>query len=184
MEEHDLIVDGFVFPSYKEAQVALKEKETINTIQNRIDMDNASAIYQLYEKMVQRDMFKTVVGYSFLCQLRHHLVTDFLYNEDDLSPISLPKLMEYDKVSELNKGVLESKVENLLITKKRMTIVIAALVFMIVAMFIIAAVNPNAGYINAENKVLNKYSSWQEDLEQRERVIKEKEAELNINDNN
>ncbi len=184
MEDNSLIVDGYVFSSYKEAQMALKEKETIQAIQNRIDENDADAMYQLYEKMVQRDMFKTIIGYSFLWELRHHLVTDCLYNEEDLSLVTLPKKMEYDKVSELNKGILESKIEHLLLIKKRMTIVIFALVFMIVVMFVIAAINPNAGYINVENKVLNKYSSWQENLEQRERAIKEKEAELNINDNN
>ena len=31
-----------------------------------------------------------------------------------------------------------------------------------------------------ENKILNKYAAWQEDLEQREKAIEEKEEELNI----
>lgn len=182
MDEKDLIVDGFKLPSYKEAQLALKEKENIETIKARLDMSNGSAIYQIYEKLIQREMFKTIVGYSFLNELRHLLVTEFLYNEEDLPIVVLPERLEYDKVNELNKGVLETKIQDLLQVKKRMLIVIAALVFMVVAMFVIAAINPNVGYINTENKILNKYSAWQEDLEQREQVIKEKEAELGIDE--
>ena len=177
MEQKDLIVCGFKFSSFKEAQVAIKEKKTIETIRERLDMNNPESVYQIHEKLIQRELFKTIVGYSFLLELRHLLVTEYMYNEDDLSVAVIPKQLEYDEVNELNKGVLEQKVQDLLIVKKRMAITIFALAFMVVAMFVIAAINPNVGYINAENKVLNKYSAWQEDLEQREQIVKEKEAE-------
>lgn len=180
MEKENLIVDGFSFPSYKEAQVALKEKKNIETIRERLDMTDATSVYQIYEKLIAREMFQTIVGYSFLNELRHLLVTEFFYNESDLSVVELPKRLEYDKVSELNKGVLENKLMKLTTLKNRMAIVIVALLIMIVAMFVIAAVNPNVGYINTENKVLNKYSAWQEELEQREQAIKEREAELDM----
>lgn len=180
MEQKDLIVDGFQFPSFKEVQVARKEKESIDTIRQRLDLKNPEAVYQIYEKLIEREMFKTIIGYNFLLELRHFLVTEFGYNEDELSVVVIPKRMEYDKVSELNKGVLENKISNLLMVKKRMTITIVALVFMVVAMFVIAAMNPNAEYINVENKVLNKYSAWQEDLERREQAVKDKEAQLDI----
>ena len=75
---------------------------------------------------------------------------------------------------------MEMKIQQLQLVKKRMSIVIAALAFMVIAMFVIAAVNPNVGYVNTERKVVDKYSAWQEDLEQREQVVKEKEKELNI----
>lgn len=179
MDNH-LIVDGFQLPSESEAQLALKEKENIEIIKNRLDMTNGSAVYQIYEKLIQRDMFKTIVGYSFLHELRHLLVTEFMYNEEDLSIVVLPRQFEFEQLNERNKGVLESKTNELIQTKKRMQIVIFALAFMVIAMFVIAAVNPNAGYINVENKVLNKYAAWQEDLEQREQIIKEKESELGI----
>lgn len=180
MDEKNLVVDGFKFPSYKEAQTALKEKENVEAIKTRLDMGNPESIYQIYEKLIQREMFKTIIGYSFLLELRHCLVTEYMYNEEDLSVIELPKQLEYDKVSDLNKGVLEHKLSDLLVVKTRLTIVCLALALMVVAMFVIAAINPNVQYLNVENKVLNKYSAWQEDLEQREQAIKDKEAQLNL----
>lgn len=144
-------------------------------------MTEASAVYDLYTKLIERDMFKTMIGYSFLYELHTLLVSEFGYEEEELLAVTLPKRMEYDKVNELNQGVLEQKVKDLMLVKKRMSIVIVALAIMVVAMFVIAAVNPNVGYVNTENKILNKYSAWQEDLEKREQAVKEKEAELNMN---
>lgn len=181
MNTDSLTVDGFVFPSYKETQIALKEKKNIEIIRQRTPLTEAAEIYDLYTKLIERDMFKTMVGYSFLYELRMRLVSEFGYEEAELPTVILPKRMEYDKVHELNQGVLEQKLKGLLLVKKRMTIVIIALAIMVVAMFVIAAVNPNVGYINTENKILNKYSAWQEDLEEREQAVKEKEAELNMN---
>ena len=86
--------------------------------------------------------------------------------------------MEYDSVTEINQGVLKNRFEHLLVVKQRMSIVIVALVIMVVGMFVIAVINPNAGYLNTENKVLNKYSAWEEDLQQREQAVKEKEEQL------
>jgi hypothetical protein len=178
MDKESLIVDGFVFPSYKEAQIALKEKMNIDIIRQRTPLQDEKACYDLYTKLIEREMFKTMVGYSFLYELRHHLISDFGYQEEDLPTVTLPKRMEYDKVSELNHGVLQSKMERVLVVQKRLKIVIVALAAMVIAMFVIAAVNPNTGYVNTENKVLNKYAAWEEELEQREQAVKEKEAEL------
>lgn len=180
MDQDALIVDGFVFPSFKEAQVALKEKKNIEVIRVRTPLQNGSACYDLYLKLIERDMFKTMVGYSFLYELRQRLIGEFGYEESLLPTVILPKRMEYDKVNEMNHGVLESKIERLLLVQKRLKIIIAALAVMVAAMFVIAAVNPNSGYINTENKVLDKYAAWQEELEQREQAVKEKEAQLNI----
>lgn len=178
MEQETLIVDGFVFSSYKEAQIALKEKKNIEVIKENTSFGEADTCLELYSKLIERDMFKTMVGYHFLYELRQRLITEFGYEEESLETITLPKKMDYDKANKIS--VLESKLERMIVVQKRLKIVIAALAFMVVAMFVIAAVNPNAQYINIEHKVSDKYSAWQEELEQREQAVKDKEAELNI----
>ena len=180
MDKETLIVEGFVFPSFKEAQIAQKEQSNIEVIRKRIQDADSQSIYELYCKLIEREMFKTMVGYSFLYELRHRLMEEFEYETDQLPNIQLPKRMEYDKVAQLNHGRMETKIQQLMVIKTRMTITIVALLCVIIGVFIIAAVNPNVGYVNTENKILNKYSAWQEDLERREQVIKEKEEQLNI----
>ncbi|MCM1500007.1 MAG: hypothetical protein NC124_16215 [Clostridium sp.] len=180
MEQNTLVVGGFVFPSYKEAQIALREQKNIEVIRTQTAASDGEAMHELYVKLLERNVFKTVVGFGYLYELRRKLTEEFGYDEQELPEITLPKRMAYDTVSELNQGVMENRIQQLMLTKKRMAIVIAALIFMVVAMFIIAAINPNVGYINTENKIINKYEVWQQELEQREKAVKEKEAELGI----
>ena len=181
MDKESLIVEGFVFPSYKEAQIAKKEQANIDAIRKRMHGADGKTQWELYCKLVEREMFKTMVGYSFLYELRHHLMEKYGYREQELPNMELPKRMEYDKVAELNRGKMETKIQYLMMVKTRMTITIVALLFVIVGMFIIAATNPNVGYVNTEEKIVNKYSAWQEELERREAAVKEKEEELNMN---
>lgn len=181
MDKESLIVEGFVFPSFKEAQIAQKEQANVEAIRKRMRGTDGKAQYELYCKLMERDMFKTMVGYSFLYELRHHLMEQYGYREQELPNIVLPKRMEYDKVTQLNQGKMETKLQHLMMIKTRMTITIIALLFVIVGMFIVAATNENVGYVNTENKIINKYSAWQEDLERREAAVKEKEEQLNMN---
>lgn len=178
MDTQSRVVDGFVFPSFKEAQIALREQQNIEVIKQRMANSQPQALYELYQKLIERNMFKTVVGYSFLNDFRHRLIDEYHYEEEMLSDIEIPKRMEYDSLNEINQSVLKNKFEHLQIVKNRMAIVIVALILMVVGMFVIAVINPNAEYVNTENKVLNKYSAWEEDLKQREQAVKEKEEQL------
>ena len=55
-----------------------------------------------------------------------------------------------------------------------------ALIVIIIGMFWIVITSDNLGYFNAEDKVLNKYSSWEEELNAREAAIRQREEELGI----
>ena len=55
-----------------------------------------------------------------------------------------------------------------------------ALVVAVCAMFGIASKSDNPNIINYENAVVNKYASWEQELSEREQVIREKERELGI----
>ena len=178
MDTQSRVVDGFVFPSFKEAQIALREQQNIEVIKQRMSNSQPQDLYELYQKLIERNMFKTVVGYSFLNDFLHRFIDECLFEEDMLSDIEIPKRMEYDSLNEINQSVLKNKFEHVQNVKNRMAIVIVALILMVVGMFVIAVINPNAEYVNTENKVLNKYSAWEEDLKQREQAVKEKEEQL------
>lgn len=181
MEKDTWMVDGFVFPNEKEMQIAIREQKNIEVIRQRVPFEDAEAVYEIYTKLIDKKMFKTVLGYSFLYELRCRLVFNFGYEEADLPVVELPDVTEDGRVERINLGVLESKLERATLVQKRMTITIVILLIMIASMFVIAAVNPDVHYVNTENKILNKYAAWQEELEQREQAVKEKEAQLNLN---
>lgn len=183
MDQQSLIVDGFVFPSHKEAQIALKEKKNIEVIRSRTPLQDERACRDLYTKLIEREIFKTMVGYSFLAELRRHLVEDFMCDEESLPDVVLPRRMNYDRVNEINQGALKNKLEHEIGVNRRLKVLTFALIFIVIAMFIIATVNPNTQYLNVENKVLDKYSAWQEELERREQAVSEKEEAIE-NQNN
>lgn len=55
-----------------------------------------------------------------------------------------------------------------------------ALIIIVIGMFIITMMGENVNVINYRHKIENEYSIWQQELEERETVIKEKEAELRL----
>ena len=182
MEENSHVVDGFVFSSLYEAQTASKEQKNIDIIRQRTPLADPNAAYELYCKLIERNMFKTSVGYGFLYELRHYLIDDCGYEPTDIPNIAAVSFKENSDIfADIKRESLEEKIKLLRLTIKRLTIVIIALVAIVVGMFVVAVINPNVGYVNTEHKVLNKYAAWEEDLTNREQVIKEKEKELNIN---
>mgnify|MGYP007070002420 CR=1 FL=1 len=180
MGEDSHIVDGFVFSSLAEAQTASKEQKNIEIIRQRTPLQDPKAAYSLYCKLIERNMFKTNVGYGFLYELRHYLVEDCGYSEDDLPTVAVLSNGSGDIFADIKRESLENKIQGLKLSIRRMTIVIIALVAIIVGMFVVAVINPNVGYVNTERKVLNKYSAWEEDLQSREEAVKQREKELNI----
>ena len=181
MGEDSHVVDGFVFSSLSEAQTAVKEQKNIDIIRQRTPLSDPGAAYALYCKLIERDMFKTSVGYGFLYELRHYLIEDCGYDESELPSVTIDNKGGSDIFADIKREALEEKITNLKLSIKRMTIVIVALLAIIIGMFVIAVINPNVGYINTERKVLNKYSAWEEDLQLREEEIKQKEKKYNTN---
>ncbi len=181
MEDNSHVVDGFVFSSVAEAQIALKEQKNIDIIRQRTPLSDPNAAYALYCKLIERKMFKTSVGHGFLYELRHYLIEDCGYSSDYLPNIAISGKGGGDIFADFKREALEEKLQSSKLSIKRMSIVIVALIAIIVGMFVVAFINPNVGYVNTEKKVLNKYAAWEEDLRMREEEVKQKEKELNIN---
>lgn len=180
MDKDELIVKGFLFPNYKEAQVAKKELKNIEVIRTKTDFSNKNALIELYNKLIEKNFFRTVIGYEFLSEIRGILTEDYYCSEEQLPSIKVSYMNPSDQVKVMNIERLEEKVDKDKTMIKRLSIAVLALAVVIIGMFFIAATNKNVGYINTENKILDKYSGWQEELENREKAVIEKEAELGI----
>ncbi len=180
MDKEELIVKGFLFPNYKEAQVAKKELKNIEVIRTKTDFSNKNALIELYNKLIEKNFFRTVIGYEFLSEIRGMLTEDYYCSEDQLPSIKISYMNPSDQVKVMNIERLEEKADKDKAMIKRLSIAVIALVVIIIGMFFIAATNKNVGYINTENKILDKYAGWQEELENREKAVIEKEAELGI----
>ncbi len=177
-----LIIDGFTFTSSRDAKMAVKEKNAIDKIKDSIDIKNTQSVLDTYNKLVAKNYFTTPVGITFLYEMRDYLKQ--FYNQEELAPITIvntkPKSEENIKY-ELNYKQMEKlKTENaaLVSLKKKLVLAVVAMSIIIIGMVFIVITNQNLGYFNAEEKVLNKYASWQERLENWEEELIRREDEL------
>ena len=174
----DRIINGFYFKSKAEYARAQKELDTINQIKEKMDTFDINAIEQMYIKMVSKTYFSTPVGLSFLYDMRKYIEDTTGNRELPYIPVPMPKKVKVKGDNEQIKK-LEAENENIKFSKKILTVIIITLAVVVIGMFFIAATSDNTGFIKKEEKIIDKYSSWQETLEQKEEELIKWEEELN-----
>lgn len=179
-EEQGLIVGGFLFDSHKDAQEALREQRNVEALKERMDLNNLDEVTALYKRLVERKVFKTLVGLQFLSEFREYLVEDLHMNEADIPYIYVRPSAGFPRRKQEQLEFLQNENQKMETVNRKYLISIFVMLGVIIAMFVITVLNPNVGYINTENKILNRYASWEEDLTRREAEIREREAELGI----
>lgn len=185
MSENRIVVGGFSFESGPEAEQAAKECEGVKYIKEKTNMDDPEAVLNIYNRIVQQNMFETAVGFSYLYDLREYLLSiPFIRNEDVL-PIRVqhPAFMQSLRfgVKESKKKEKEASVNGDYKRKFQIMRVIAIILFVCVAgMFLITLTVGHPNILNYENKLIDKYEAWEQELTEREADIMEKEQELGI----
>ncbi|MDE6024336.1 MAG: hypothetical protein K2G45_02680 [Lachnospiraceae bacterium] len=185
VDDSKLVVDGYIFRSRTEFERAKKEYETVHNIMENLNMDNEEDVIKLYSKLVTKKYFQTPIGLSFLHELRQLIIG----GKDNASMPYIPVVptvrMRAPEQQERQYKKLKDQFDYQSIIKSRLTIAVVAMAVIIVGMIYIAMTNENVGYFNAEEKIVNKYSTWQEQLDKREEELnireeRIKEAEKNM----
>lgn len=184
-EKEKIVIDGFVFENADEAAQAKKEVDGIAYIHEKMDMDDPQMVLQIYNKMIEQDLFETSVGYCFLKELQKYLRSiPFVEQEQVLSiPVRHPVTEEAARRKE--QTVKEPEVKRNVPDGYRkkfeiMTFITAVLALCIIGMFVIAATSNHTTILNYETRLINKYEYWEQELSKREAAISEKEEELGI----
>lgn len=176
-------VGGFVFSDEYDYKEAKKEEESVEYIKANTNLADLSKTIKLYNKLVERETFKTVIGMSFLMELRSCILKGKIVDEANLACIRVEKSGRSKAYSTaLNKEAenMNKKIINDLRLKLRSSRIINAfLVLIITAMILIALFAKDNSYTTIENKILDKYSAWAEELDEREKDLKQREAALN-----
>ena len=173
-----LVVDGFIFRSKREFDKAKKEYETIKELKQKMDMNNQENLIEIYNRLVSKRYFQTPIGLSFLHELRVFLKE----GNDNVSVAYVPVVSSggVKNRSEQNRQYMElqKQYNKQSMTKNRLILAIVSMIIVIVGMIFIMATNENVGYFNAEEKVLNKYSAWEERLQKWEEELTIREDKL------
>lgn len=190
---------GFVFRTKKEAELAQREIEGTKYLRQKLDMENPNAVFSIYQNLIEQDLCETPVGYCFLKELRDYLLMiPAISNEEVLAiPIRYPQTEEEEKKQkkeqkkeeqrkerqrekEKAKNKKEQKKEGKNYKGRCQFFMVTSLILLIsvVSMMLLAATSDNVNILNYENKLIDKYSSWEQELEEREQAVKEQEQAL------
>ena len=190
---------GFVFRTKKAAELAQREIEGTKYLRQKLDMENPNAVFSIYQNLIEQDLFETPVGYCFLKELRDYLLMiPAISNEEVLAiPIRYPQTEEEEKKQkkeqkkeeqrkerqrekEKAKNKKEQKKEGKNYKGRCQFFMVTSLILLIsvVSMMLLAATSDNVNILNYENKLIDKYSSWEQELEEREQAVKEQEQAL------
>ena len=177
------IVDGFVFQDRKEYERALKEKDIIVVIKNKVNLNESKAALKAYNRFVSENTFRTPYGFHFLAQLRESMIQNGFVTEEMLAPIRIQEKKAV--LPPVKKKVIpqdfpeEGKYEQLYKDEKSKTkkfkITVIALVVLIVAIFVITIKSQYSVFTyftdykaKMEEELVNKYEAWENELDQRE----------------
>jgi hypothetical protein len=177
-ENNTYIVDGYEFESETEAREAQREESYIMTMKSKLNFRNSSDMLKVYQRLVDKQVFHTPVGIQFLSEFREYLIGDGEQPEDAVPAVKVKRRQGMTRSQREQFEFLQADNQNYARQKKYYLITIFVLAAVIILMFVITALNPNVGYINTENKILNKYAQWEEELTEREKLLDEREAQM------
>lgn len=180
-----LTVDGFIFANKDDAEIAKNEIRKIEYIEAHTDMSNIALVNSIYNKAVAERVFQTPIGFEYLRDLQRIL-------ESAGTPVKesnpIPLFTTFKRISlkhdtEKKRPVTKAeKREMSLKMKYRNAVLVAGILgILVVAMLIITLNGTTPNALNYKAAITNQYAEWEQDLATRERAVREKERELNIN---
>ncbi len=179
----DREVDGFVFATAADAQIAREELKKIQYINEKLNYEEPENVLTIYNKMIENRMFVTPIGYAYLREIQLFLYRNTEIADDRINDITLFSVFGTRAGEAARLDAIYVKPKEKKDYHKQFVSAVwvcIALSVLILSMFYITVKSPNPNVLNYENALVNRYSEWEEELTQRENVIREKEAQLQI----
>lgn len=176
-------VGGFQFGSEKDAGLAREEQEKIAYLEKRMKYDQPESVLFIYNRAIENRIFHTPIGVQYLQKLQDFIVEHGM--GDRARSIPLYQVYSYNPVGEMKPHTAKRRVQpsqyKILHSRLRKSVILNIfLVIMVIAMFVITLTGKNPNILNYERVITDKYAGWEQELTEREAVIREKERELRI----
>lgn len=184
-EEKQYTVGGYTFTDKKAADAAKEEFQAINKMSSKINTKDARQVYALYNSIIDKKLFSTMVGLNYLKELQQFLYICKEIPNNRIRPIPINN--DVQSVLEGKREIIENQSEIRILKRERnmyksrfttSVIINLALVVVIIAMIIITLTSKNPNIINYETKLQDKYSAWQEQLQSEEASLKAREVQI------
>lgn len=178
---------GYSFYTEKDAALAENEKRKVEYLEARLDYSRPDSILRIYNKTIEERIFRSPVGHFFLKNLQNFLLQQPAIDKSQIADI--PQYVSYDgefreqpktapkRQTTVGKKKEEPKKSNALTVSVVINLVLAAAV---IAMFVITLKSDQPNILNYEKAITNRYASWEQELTEREKAVRVKERELNM----
>lgn len=184
-DEVRLEVDGYLYGSEADVLLAKEEKKKAKYLEEKINYEDTQTAWKIYEMAIQEKIFKTPTGVSCLLKLRVELIKRGIPAED-ISPIPLYHIFSEKKEENEEKPVriiqVKEKKDNGRDALRMSLWANIILGILVVAMFMITMFGSNTNILNYRYKIENEYSSWKQELQEKEDALREREAQLKKQD--
>lgn len=196
--EEGFLVEGYRFYSKDEAEKASRELAKIRVLDEKLDAENYDAVKTLYLKALNQQVFETQIGFDYLRNIQRYLISKKVIKpEENPLPVRYSKMMQEEAALHIKEEYqafekeLREETGRLVDKEKELTdkakskcrtfmILTGVLAIMVVGMFLISMTGKNENILNYKNVIINRYAEWEQELTEREAVIRQKEAELEI----
>lgn len=175
--KNEFELEGFTFCSKQDMLAAENELKGVEYLKKKTNMKNPKSVLVVYNKIVAEGLFHTPIGMRYLIELQKYLIDHKEIDNNSILQIPVEPLNEniskkniLDKIAMIFSNSKKAYRERLKIAYVTNVI----LVLVIVGMIIIAKTSNQVNIINYEEKLINKYASWEQDLSEREIKLKEK----------
>lgn len=181
-DKSELLVNGYCFGTVEDAEVARQEMKKIEYLEQHMDYEKPENMLLVYEKAIEGRIFQTPIGWEYLKNLQRRL---YEYDElkESVSPITMYTVFAHRVGDEIKVPDSRIKPRKKNPIKRYFAISVLVNVFLaaaVIAMFVITLTSNNPNILNYENKLVDKYASWEQELKEREGVIRERERALSI----
>ncbi len=184
-EKSNFIVGGYRFLTKEDAEKATMDMSKINLLETRVKASKPNDIHAVYEKAIENKIFKTPIGWRYLIDLREKLLSNG-YSKEDIVPIpleiSMTRHSAFENIAVKQRVVPDKKEKNLEFKRIFPIVLNVVLIIVVILMFVMASTSENDNIINYKRNITNRYSSWDEELKEREKTVREAEKRLGITD--
>lgn len=178
----NLSVNGFTFETEEAYEQAQNELTGIDVVRSRINMRNPKSVLEVYNKLIDKRLCKTPVGYSYLHDLQRYLENNNEISKEDIRPIPIEPIRR--RVVKQISGVDTAKkqVDDYSYQSKYRSSLFFNFIFVIgiILLLYLSTTGDNINIINYENKLIDRYEQWEQDLNEREAAVAEYEKKYNI----
>ena len=182
-EKSNFIVGGYAFLTKEDADKAAMDMSKINLLETRVKVSKPNDIRAVYEKAIENKIFKTPIGWRYLTDLREKLISSG-YSKEDIIPIpmeiSMTRHSAFENLAVKQRVKPEKKEKNPEFKRIFPIVLNVVLIIVVILMFVMAYTSENDNIINYKRNITNRYSSWDEELKEREKTVREAEKRLGI----